>query len=193
MLSLDRIIKFKFILLFVRKLVSYSLFFLVTWQIIGFVAYFEFTHYHLKKEIKILLKQGVSKEELVTFNFDENQMKKLIWLKKNEFNYQGNLFDVVRSHKTVEGKTYMECISDKKETTLFAKLGYGITSNMGNDKHPTPLFNWMKVLHFPAIMACFEHHFIRSAIDIIHRSYFIYQEGKSVKTIKIDSPPPEFS
>lgn len=187
------LLKFKFILLFVRKLVSYSLFFLVTWQIIGFVAYFEFTHYHLKKEIKLLLKQGVPKDELVVFEFGESQMSKLIWLKKNEFSLNRNLFDVVRSHKKADGKTYMECISDKKEMVLFAKLNQGISSNMGDERHPTPLFNWMKILHFPVVTAYFELNIISSSTDLFKRSYFIYQENKSVKTIEIDSPPPEFS
>lgn len=193
MLSLDRIIKFKFILLFVRKLVSYSLFFLVTWQIIGFVAYFEFTHYHLKKEIKLLLKQGVPQDELVVFEFDKTELSNLIWLKKNEFNYNGNLFDVVRSHKMADGKTYMECISDKQETVLFAKLNQGISSNMGDERNPTPLFNWLKIIHFPVVTNCFELNFKKSSIDSINRSYFIYQEDNSVKIIEIDSPPPEFS
>lgn len=186
------VLKFKFILLFVRKLVSYSLFFLVTWQIIGFVAYFEFTHYHLKKEIKLLLKQGVPKDELVIFHFDKNQMKELIWLKKNEFDLHGNLFDVVRSHKMADGKTYMECISDKKETVLFAKLGQGIASNMGDEKHPTPLFNWLKILHFPLITMDNSIKIPEFQTNEFRKDIFIYQPFNSAKSVRLDYPPPCF-
>lgn len=175
-----------------RKLVSYSLFFLLTWQIIGFVAYFEFTHYHLKKEIKLLLKQGVPKDELVIFNFDANELNELIWLKKNEFDLNGNLFDVVRSHKTKDGLTYMECISDKKETILFAKLGQGIASNMGDDHHPTPLFNWMKILHFPLISFDNKIKIPDFHSDELKKDIFNYLPHYSTKSIRLDYPPPCF-
>ena len=176
-----------------RKLVSFSLFFLVAWQIIGFVAYFEFSHYHLKKEIKLVLKQGVPKDELVIFEFDKNQLEELIWLKKNEFNYHGNLFDVVRSHETAEGKTYMECISDKQETLLFKKLEQTVSINLGDDSNPTPLFNWLKTLHFPLSISFFEIKIPNLYKTYLPRPNFHFEESILQSTSEIESPPPENS
>ena len=174
-----------------RKLVSYSLFFLVAWQIIGFVAYFEFSHYHLKKEIKLVLKQGVPRNKLVIFEFDKNQLEELIWLKKNEFKYQGNLFDVVRSHETAEGKTYMECISDTQETLLFKKLEQTVSINLGDDRDPTPLSNWLKTLHFPLILAFFELKIPNFDTTSLPKPAFHFEESVLHITAKIESPPPE--
>ena len=174
-----------------RKLVSFSLFLLIAWQIIGFVAYFEFTHYQLKKEIKLVLKQGVPKNKLVIFEFDTNQLEELIWLKKNEFNFQGNLFDVVRSHETAEGKTYMECISDTQETQLFKKLSQTVSINLGDDQNPTPLSNWLKTLHFPLNLAFFEIEIPNLYKTCLPRPNFHF-EGSILHPIgEIESPPPE--
>lgn len=172
-----------------RKLVSYSLFFLFTWQIIGFVGYFEFSHYRLKKEIKTLLKQGVPKDELVYFSFDQQQLKELVWLKKNEFDLNGNLFDVVR-RRTSNGKTHMECISDKQETILFAHLEESVSMNLGDDHHQTPISNWMKILHFPIQIS--ENPIEQSIInlDSLHEDVFGYLPNSSLKSVRIETPPP---
>ena len=174
-----------------RKLVSYSLFFLVVWQIIGFIAYFEFSHYQLKKEIKLVLKQGVPRNKLVIFEFDKNQLGELIWLKKNEFNYQGNLFDVVRSHVTTEGKTYMECISDTQETQLFKKLDQTVSINLGDERNPSPLSNWLKTLHFPLSFAFFEIKIPNFNSTYLQKPNFHFEELILRTTGEIESPPPE--
>lgn len=183
--------KIKFILLFVRKLLSYCLFFVLAWQIIGFVVYFEFKHYQVKKEIKTVIKKGVPKDELVIFELDEKQMKELIWRKKNEFELKGNLFDVVRKHKMDSGKTYMECISDKQETVLFAKLNQTISINLGDDHHPSSVSNWMKILHFPVMAEFNEIHFQLFSFDLLKSSKFHYLESDSLKSVDILTPPPK--
>jgi hypothetical protein len=176
----------------VRKLVTFGLFFLFIWQIIGFVGCFEISHHHLKKEIKTLLKQGVPKDELIVFKFNENEMNQLIWLKKNEFDLNGNLYDVVRRHRQEDGIIYMECISDKQETVLFAKLGENIAINLGDDQHPTPLSNWLKILHFPIISL---DNTIVTPVIISEESakdVYNYLANQSIKSVRIDSPPPCF-
>ncbi len=182
----------KVILLIVRKLVSFSLLILLTFQIIGFVGYFEFAHYQLKKEIKSQLKKGVSKDKLVIFDFNSNQLKELIWLKKNEFNLNDNLYDVVRkSHKN--GITHLECISDKQEKVLFAKLDQNVSSNLGDDNQHKPISNWFKLLQTPALpVSVFDAtnliYFKENAIET-----FYYLEHLSLKSIQKVSPPPQIS
>lgn len=177
----------------VRKLISYLLFGLMTWQIIGFVGYFEFSHFKLKKEIKSLLKKGVPKEKLVQFTFSESQISNLTWLKKNEFQFQDSLYDVVRTAKTKNGKITFECISDSQEKVLFARLGQTISNNLGNDDHQTPVSNWFKLIKLPylsvsasvTLVACFN----KSRIE--HNSFYV-NFFQSI-SFSIDSPPPQVS
>ena len=186
------ILQYKVILLIVRKLVSFSLLILLTFQIIGFVGYFEFAHYQLKKEIKSQLKQGASKDKLVIFDFNSNQLKELVWLKKNEFDLNGNLYDVVRKSNS-NGITHLECISDKQEKVLFAKLDQNVSSNLGDDNRHKPVSSLFKLLQTPALpINAFEVanliYFKENAIET-----FCYLDHLSIKFNQIVSPPPEIS
>lgn len=177
----------------VRKLISYLLFGLMTWQIIGFVGYFEFSHFKLKKEIKSLLKKGVPKDELVQFTFSKSEINNLTWLKKNEFQYQDSLYDVVRTAKTKNGKITFECISDSQEKVLFARLGQTISNNLGNDDHQTPVSNWFKLIKLPFLS---NSQFIEVAFE--NKSSKNVQLSEFLKFFQsiyseIDSPPPQFS
>jgi hypothetical protein len=177
----------------VRKTVQYILLFLFIWQIVGFVTYFEISHFKLKKEIKLLLKQGVPEDELVYFDFTDDEMNDLIWLKKNEFNLNGNLFDVVRKSKDKNGVNHLECISDKKETILFARLNQTISQNLGDDKSQTPISNWMKLLKVPNHLP--QNDLRIEFIEIQSNDFesIPYLNQYSFELKRIPSPPPQTS
>lgn len=144
--------------------------------------------------MKLLLKQGVPKSELVVFKFTDKEINDLVWLKKNEFDLHGNLFDVVRSFKLKDGRTYLECISDNQETILFAKLNQGVSMNLGGDKHSTPLSNWMKVLHFPVVIPEKNSLIVDRPLEAdINKPQFHYQFADYTTCVSIDFPPPQIS
>ena len=159
----------------------------------GFVGYFEFSHSKLKKEIKRLLKKGVPKEELVQFTFTAEEISELTWLKKNEFQFQGNLYDVVYSAKHKNGRTTFECISDSQEKVLYALLGQTISNNMGDDDHQTPVSNWFKLIKLPYLSVSADY-FPVVYIDKIKLEYCsIYTNHFQSINFSIDSPPPKVS
>jgi hypothetical protein len=165
----------------------------MTWQIIGFVGYFEFSHFKLKKEIKSLLKKGVPKEDLVQFTFTETEINHLTWLKKNEFQFQDNLYDVVYTTKHKNGLITFECISDSQEKVLFARLGQTVSNNMGNDDHQTPVSNWFKLIKLPYLFA-WKDISIVTFIDKSKVEYcsFYLNHFQSI-CFSVDSPPPQVS
>jgi len=176
----------------VHKLVSNLLLFLFTIQIIGFVGYFEFAHYQLKKEIKSQLKEGLPKDKLAIFDFNTAQMQNLVWLKKNEFDLNGNLYDVVRK-SCKNGITHFECISDKQEKVLYAKLNQNVSSNLVDDNQHKPVSSLFKLIQTPALLSN-----INVDINIINlkenkKSTFNYLEHVSIKSNQIVSPPPQIS
>lgn len=176
-----------------QKLISYSFLLLFVWQIVGFVSYFEFSYYHLKRELKSLIKNGIPKDELVIFEFSKDELNELVWLKKNEFNKDGSLFDVVRSHVKKGGITYMECISDSKEKILFAHLDQNVSRNLGDDGNSNPISNWMKLLHFPIVTSNQSVDYELSDLQFEENNYYFFLALFATRTLKIDSPPPQIS
>jgi len=165
----------------------------MTWQIIGFVGYFEFSHSKLKKEIKSLLKKGVPKEDLVQFTFTETEINNLTWLKKNEFQYQDSLYDVVYSTKHKNGLTTFESISDSQEKVLFARLGQTISNNLGDDHHQTPVSNWFKLIKLPYLSGSKDISIVTFIDNSKIEYYSFYTNLFQSICFSIDSPPPQYS
>jgi hypothetical protein len=90
-------------------------------QVLIFKAY----EIKYKKEVKQLIKAGIPKDELVKFSFHKNifdeGIKNFKWMKKNEFRYKNEMFDIISSE--LKGDSiYFFCYRDVKESGLFAKL-----------------------------------------------------------------------
>ena len=165
----------------------------MTWQIIGFVGYFEFSHFKLKKEIKSLLKKGVPKGDLVEFTFTASEINNLTWLKKNEFQYQDSLYDVVYKTKHPNGITTFQCISDSQEKVLFARLGQTISNNLGDDDHQTPVSNWFKLIKLPYLSASEDITVVALKYEVQIEFDNAYANFFQSISHSIDSPPPQYS
>ena len=165
----------------------------MTWQIIGFVGYFEFSHSKLKKEIKSLLKKGVPKEDLVQFTFSETEINNLTWLKKNEFQFQDSLYDVVYKTKHPNGLTTFQCIPDSQEKVLFARLGQTISNNLGDDDHQTPVSNWFKLIKLPYLSVSTDISLVAYIDNSKIEKYSFYTNHFQSISFSIDSPPPQVS
>jgi hypothetical protein len=146
-------ISVKVIHLHVRKSIPSVLFVLLVIQLIGFTAYFEVSHYQIRKEVKTLIKQGVPKENRIIFTFSAAEIESLQWVKKNEFRLGNRMYDVIQSRKLSNGTTEFQCISDKQEDMLFANLSLTVGINMGDEHHSTPFTTLFKIIQTPALLS----------------------------------------
>jgi hypothetical protein len=91
----------------------------------------------VKKDVKRMMMMGVDKEDLVTFTFTEFEVEnELKWKHSKEFEYQGNMYDIV-SFQEVEGKFVYRCWLDKKEPKLNTQLSklFGLKWNTEKGKY----------------------------------------------------------
>ncbi|MEN9400841.1 MAG: hypothetical protein RL632_1944 [Bacteroidota bacterium] len=128
------------------------LFLVLIIQLIGFTAYFEVSHYLIRKEVKSIIKQGVPEENRVIFTFTSAQMNSLQWVKKNEFRLGKRMYDVIETKTLANGTTELQCISDIQEERLFANLSFSVGRNMGDDQHSTPYTTLFKIIQTPALL-----------------------------------------
>lgn len=60
--------------------------------------------------------------ELSVIVANKDNISKIKWIDKNEFRFEGNLFDVVKVGQNQKGETVYHCINDTQEKELFSKL-----------------------------------------------------------------------
>lgn len=158
---------------------------------VGFVGYFEFSHFKIKKELKTLLKKGVPHNDLVKFQFTKAEISELIWIKKSEFSLNESLYDVVWKKNIGNGKVEFECISDKKESILFTKLNQTISFNLINDSSSSNIPVWFKLLQTPFSPLTCTINIEPSIIEFeAKKEPSIYLDHYSSILIPIDTPPP---
>lgn len=174
-----------------RKCFGWCFLLLFSWQLVGYVVFFEWKHIRIKKEIKSLLKRGVPPEELVDFHFSASQIKELKWLKKNEFEWNNQLFDVVQSFTGCDGITHLRCISDTQEKVLFKDLNKYIASNLEDDSQNSTVLKLVKVLLNDQL------EFIDPKIECLlnekREDYFIYLSKMFSPSVPTETPPPNLN
>ena len=176
----------------VRNFVSYILISIILIQLVGTTVYFEASRYAVKKEIKARIKSGLSKKDILVLTFSKQAFNTLHWLNRNEFERNGDLFDVVHLKKLSSGAFELQCISDVKEKELFRHVGRETASNLGNEEHPTPIFNWVKLLHTPSLVTEINYDLPIFNYDLKTKIPANYQFMFSDAELSIESPPPCF-
>lgn len=174
-----------------HKSLSWCFLIVFSWQLAGQIVYFEWKHHTIKKEIKGLLKQGVPSEELIDFHFTSKQIAELKWLKKNEFEWKGQLFDVVKSFKGCDGITHFRCISDTKEKMLFKDLSKNVASNLAGDHDASTVFKLVKISLFSNVNYLNAKQEMQENVKVENHFFYLYNIKK--RSIEPLTPPPNLN
>lgn len=87
----------------------------------------------VKKEVKWKMIAGMDREELVLLKFTTAEAEKeLAWEHAKEFEYRGEMYDVVEKHQ-IGDTTYYWCWWDHEETQLNQQLDHLVANILGND------------------------------------------------------------
>lgn len=119
-----------------QSLLSVLLLFFLLFQAVGYLFIFTAQQYNIRTEIQQQIKAGVPVTDLVLFKILPTSSKKTHsiyqWIHESELRYDGNLYDVVCQE--VHGDTtWYYCISDEKETQLFANLDKLVKRDMSQN------------------------------------------------------------
>lgn len=173
-----------------RRILSFLLFGIISWQLIGFVGYFEFSKFKIKKELKSLIKRGVPQKQLIAFQFNQKEIKELVWHKKHEFELDGHMYDVVYKGISKKGIHYFKCVSDDQETQLFKDLKQYVSSNLGDEKNSQSLSKFFKIIQVPFVLNEVTFILEKPSSIILKKDYFTYTQQLVTTNPKVDTPPP---
>ncbi|MFM1932007.1 MAG: hypothetical protein RL226_1310 [Bacteroidota bacterium] len=103
----------------------------------------------IRKQVKAMLIEGVSDEQLVRFDFSHEECEALHWKHEKEFEYNGSMFDIVR-REVVKDRHILICWPDKEESLLNQKLrmltDFGMEKNSPRKKRRYAVFEMFKLL-----------------------------------------------
>lgn len=128
---------------------------------------FKSFEYKYKKEIKQLIKEGVPEKDLVHFTFHksiiQNGAKDFKWIKKKEFRYKNEMYDVVKTE--IKGDSvYYKCIHDFKESKLFANFDKYLIELLKNDSGKRneflTQFSSLNIYYLPSQQVTIDNHLI---------------------------------
>ena len=123
----------------------------LTAPFLGTYAWLQIEKRKVKKEIKWRIIDGMDKSELALLKFTkEKSESKLRWEHSREFEYDGQMYDVVESRSTGD-TTYYYCWWDNEETILNLQLSELVAKAMGknplNKEKQERLSNFLKNLY----------------------------------------------
>lgn len=106
---------------------------------------------NIRKEVKWKMISGIDKDELVLLEFTEDEKKQLKWKHSKEFEFEGEMYDIV-DFKTINNTTYYWCWWDHEETKLNKELdelvSFILGTNRTRKKNQENLQHFLKTLFF---------------------------------------------
>jgi hypothetical protein len=170
-------------ILFLTLILIYSL---------GYVVIFKLSEFHIKQDMKVLIKKYVPNQKLLCITIDNANAKQLSWHENGkEFSYQGKMYDVVRTETSVGSVAYY-CLTDEKETELMASLDKYFNDNTtagAAQKHSTtPVMK-----EFAGAVFTLKPALKISCPEFKNRSFYSFMAHISIVHPDNPSPPPKSS
>lgn len=154
--------------------------------------YLNHQRYQIKREVKWKIIEGIDKSELVLIKLTKSEAKeKLDWEHSKEFEYLGEMYDVVEFEETTDSVKYW-CWWDHEETALNQDLAQVVNNLIGN--HPDKKEKEEKLITFYQSLFS-EKAFQWNALQFagISDQNTFYQFSLTTNIKNIPTPPPKLT
>jgi hypothetical protein len=150
--------------------------------------YLQFEKVAIRREIKHQIIAGIDKNELVQLKFSlEESANQLEWEHSKEFEYRGQMYDVVESIIHSDS-IYYWCWMDNKETALHKKLDQLLGIALGNS--PSKKDKEDKLLEFYKNLYCQSMSYIDTPASVNKKKQIYFCENYNSVQFKPPVPPP---
>ncbi len=102
------------------KILAAAILFVFLYHTAGYFFAFKILQAEAKKEAQIKLKKISSDEKMLVLSFHpgNQEINRIVWLKDNEFRYEGHMYDVARVETEPSGTVRYYCLIDRKEDNI---------------------------------------------------------------------------
>ncbi len=174
-----------------RNLINILLFVCLILPISIVFIFLQYQKKELKKSIKHQINQGISIEELVLIKLSKKDIHtKLNWETFDEFEYQGALYDVVKT-KSTSDSVYYYCWLDNEELVLNKQLAMLLNVALNNNTDTNKL---------KTDIAGFCNKLFCNNVQMYHKVYFekliiVVQQNYNIVNpfYKVPENPPQIS
>lgn len=170
------------------RLKNFLLITLILCLTVPYAATYTWLHFErkqVKREVREKIISGLEKEDLVLLSFLRTESEKqLRWVHPGEFEYRGQMFDIVRT-ETREDTVLYWCWKDEKEQSLKKQMEELAAKAAGT--HPLNKEKQKRYIGVFKIFFIMQDHSLQSVICQPLNSY--YQSGKSFYC-SMHYPPP---
>ena len=173
-----------------KKSIAILLLVSLTAPIVGTYVFLQYNKNKIKKEIAGMIFTGMDKKDLVQLKFTKEEAEtNLNWKHAGEFEYKGQMYDIVERYQ--EGDTtWYNCYKDDKETRLNSEQDLLVARALGQDpvqkSQTEKIMNFFKTVYRSDI---FNWKPYSSQATIFHFSFFIF--NYSSLSLSPPAPPPK--
>lgn len=174
-----------------KKSSAIFLFLILTISYTGSYSWFFLQKQFLKREAKRIIERTIGEDQFIKLSFTKKKIRNMLtWENEHEFEFQGNMYDVVKTNTYADSVVYI-CWLDKKETKLNSKLVYllnsKLISNSTSTKNQIQVFSIFKILYF-------DQKFENQNFDLVIKNKYQQFKQKIISYIFLEKPlpPPRF-
>jgi len=173
-----------------KKYISILLLFILAINIVGFVFVFEIQRYTIKKKVAKTLSNFIPANNVTIIAVSPLNKKKIIWKEKNEFKYNGLMYDVINKEVLSNGTVKYFCLLDKKENNLNKNLNNFINNNLDSQSKTKDISKILVKLFVVNYISAKRIEFV-FCNNVQYIKYFTAEFYTSLK-LELQSPPPKF-
>jgi hypothetical protein len=171
-----------------KKPIALFFLFIFLFNSLGFFFVFKFNQYELHKDARAQVLAQMPNTQLICIPV--TKPCQVSWTEENEFSWNGNLYDVVRSEKKSDGTMNYYCLNDSKEEELFSKLDDHLSNELNTKSTGKTGKLILKLLAFDYFLDTPQLNFYNSGPVI---TCFIPVSAPSSHCREITTPPPRIS
>ncbi|MEZ4875609.1 MAG: hypothetical protein R2793_09250 [Flavobacteriaceae bacterium] len=172
-----------------KNAVAIVLLFIFTFNLGGYYYFFKVQQRSLRKEVKRQIKEGIPEEELVLITITPQNKTKVQWKHDEEFEFEGSMYDVVRTEILNENTIVYHALPDEKEHQLIETFLEKIKKDQQKDQKTNSLKYFKIVLRLPPSPMVKED---AVAYEEYPKHRFSYTNLYHSVLLDINSPPPKF-